>query len=173
MINRLTIFSSAALLFFASTTFGQSSFKAGPPTEVTDATARAVAALDRLDNDVIVYRSIGDFEKAGRLARVPVAVFEQHLSEVSAEVMPVLNKLPAGKLKNQLTNAMDSYRDGLFWWRQVDDPHVVNVAALSYTAREPTAADAALRATIPYTVAIHWRQAHKYLRQAEQSLGRP
>jgi hypothetical protein len=33
-------------------------------------------------------------------------------------------------------------------------------------------ADTTYLSTIPYTVAIHWRQAQKYLSKAEKTLGR-
>lgn len=132
-----------------------------------------MAALGRLDREVIVYRSLADFEAGQKLSLAPLATFEHHLMEVSNEVMPLLDQVPAGKFKNDLSNALDSYRDGLFWWKKIADSRVIDVRSLRYATSDPTAADAALRATIPYTVAIHWRQAHKYLRQAEQSIGRP
>ena len=37
--------------------------------------ARAIAALKRLDRDVLVYRSLGDFEESGKLARVSCDAF--------------------------------------------------------------------------------------------------
>ena len=138
-----------------------------------EANARAIAALSRLDRDVIVYRSLGEFEESGKLARVSVQTFERDLVDVTRELQPLLERMAASKSKTQITNALDSYRDGLFWWRQIDRPRVVDVSALRYTDSNRTPADAAFLASVPYTVAIHWRQALKYLRQAEQSLGRP
>jgi hypothetical protein len=131
-------------------------------------TATAIEELKRLEGDVIVYRSLADFEADGRLARVPLPIFEDHFREVSAEVEPLLNQMPAGKSKLELTNALDSYRDGVFWWRQIDQPRVVNVSALAYAESSHTPSHTAFWSSIPYTVAIHWRQAEKYLRQAEQ-----
>jgi hypothetical protein len=47
---------------------------------------RTITALKRLDAEVMVYRSLGDFEVDGRLARVPFDVFKKDLQEVTAEV---------------------------------------------------------------------------------------
>src|SRR5437879_1910942 len=97
-----------------------------------DANAKIIAALARLDHDVIVYRSLGEFEASGKLARVSLPEFERELSEVTREVQPVVDRMPQSKLRTQLNNSLDSFRDGLFWWRQIDQPRVINVLALRY-----------------------------------------
>ena len=138
--------------------------------EVADgeANAKAIAALKRLEKDVIVYRSLADFQESGKLARVPLQTFQQELSEVTREVQPAIMRMPASRLKIKLTNALDSFRDGAYWWRQVDQPRVVNVSALAATGVSRSLADEAFLSTAPYTVAINWRQAHAYLSQAEK-----
>lgn len=165
--------SAIVLSLMAVTAQGQSIARVNGPTAVANSsrqqTAMAMAALKRLEKLVIVYRSLGDFEAEPKLAHVPLPVFERELLEVSQEIEPELASLPASKSRNHLINALASYRDGLFWWRKIDRPRVVNVSALSYS--EPlTSADAAFTSTVPYTVAIHWRQASRYLKQAEASL---
>ncbi len=130
--------------------------------------ARAIAALKRLDRDVFVYRSLGDFQESGKLARVSFETFRNDLQEVTAEVEPLLSRLPQSRLKNEIRNALDSYRDGAFWWQKIDQPRVVNVSALAFSEPTRTPADTALLANAPYTVAIHWRQAQKYLKRAEE-----
>jgi hypothetical protein len=135
-----------------------------------DAPAQAIEALKQLQGDVIVYRSLADFEAEGKLARVPLQIFEERLREVSAAVERLLDQMPAGRPKRELTNALDSYGDGVFWWRQIDQPRVVNVSALAYAESNRTSSDKAFLSSIPYTVAIHWRQAEKYLKQAEHDL---
>ncbi|HBB98105.1 MAG TPA: hypothetical protein DC054_22200 [Blastocatellia bacterium] len=132
-----------------------------------EAKAKAIAALKRLERDVIVYRSLADFQESGKLARVSLQTFQQELHEVTREVEPVITRMPASKLKIKLTNALDAFRDGAYWWRQVDQPRVVNVSALASTNISRSSADAAFLDTAPYTVAINWRQAHAYLTQAE------
>ena len=128
---------------------------------------RAIAALKRLENQVIVYRSLGALEADGRLARVPLRTFEQELSEVTIELEPIVERMPESKLRNEITNALASYRDGAFWWRKIDRPRVVHVSALSFDEPNRTPSDEAFISSIPYTVAIHWRQAARYLDRAE------
>ncbi len=136
----------------------------------SDKNASAVAALKRLEARVIVYRSLGEFEENGRLARVPLQTFESELRDVTAQLQPLVSQMPASKLKNELINALASYRDGLFWWRKIDHPRVIHVSALKFGDESSTPADVALRANVPYTVAIHWRQAAQYLHRAEALL---
>lgn len=129
--------------------------------------ARALSALQQLRSQVIVYRSLGDFETAGKLARVPFARFANDLLAVTNEVEPMLSRMPQGRLKTEITNALDSYRDGAFWWQKIDQPRVVHVSALTSTPTR-TSSDSVFMATVPYTVAIHWRQANRYLKRAEE-----
>jgi hypothetical protein len=133
--------------------------------------ARALSALKRLNTDVLVYRSLGDFEEGGKLARVSCETFKIDLQAVTAEVEPLLSRLPQSRLKTEIRNALDSYRDGAFWWQKIDplidQPHVVHVSALAFSGGTRTPSDTALLANVPYTVAIHWRQAEKYLKRAE------
>jgi hypothetical protein len=132
-----------------------------------DANAKAIAALKRLDKDVIVYRSLADFQDTGKLARVSLQAFQQELNEVTREVEPLIMRMPASKLKMKLANALDAFRDGAYWWRQVDQPRVISVSALASSDISRSSADTAFLETAPYTVAINWRQAHAYLTQAE------
>ena len=142
-----------------------------PDFDTTKTEVRALAALKRLETNVIVYRSLGQFEADGRLARVTLQTFESELAKVNNELGSLLAEIPAGKFRTEIINAFDSYRDGVFWWRQIDQARVVHVSALtSEPNRSP--ADTTYLSTIPYTVAMHWRQAQKYLNQAEKNLGR-
>ena len=104
--------------------------------------ARSMVALQRLEKDVLVYRSLGEFEANGKLARVSYQAFRNDLTEVTAEVEPLLSRMPQSKLKAELGNALASYRDGEFWWQKIDQPRVVNVSALTserrLVARHPT-----------------------------------
>jgi hypothetical protein len=131
---------------------------------------RAIIALQRLDRDVLVYRSLGDFEENGTLARVSFDVFRNDLRQVSQEVEPLIARLPQGSLKIEIANALDSYRDGAFWWEKIDQPKVVPVSALTSINVTHTSADAVFLSTVPYTVVIHWRQAGKYLKRAAEMM---
>ena len=130
--------------------------------------ARSMVALQRLEKDVLVYRSLGEFEANGKLARVSYQAFRKDLNEVSAEVEPLLARLPKGKLRTELDNALASYRDGEFWWQKLDQPRVVHVSALASRANSFAPSDTAFADTVPYTVTIHWRQANRYLKRAGQ-----
>ncbi|MFS8086216.1 MAG: hypothetical protein ACMG6H_11355 [Acidobacteriota bacterium] len=176
----MKLFSLAlALLFLATlTAHGQSVARSNrlaksdsliAETEVNDRVlaARAILLLSRLDRDVLVFRSLGVFEADGRLARVSFEDFQKDYVEISAEVEPILSRLPQGRLKTDISNALDSYRDGAFWWQKIDQPRVVHVSALATTETSRTSSDLAFLATVPYTVAIHWRQANEYLKHAE------
>jgi len=129
---------------------------------------RAIAALRRLEDDVITYRSLGDFEAGGKLARVTFETFQSDLQKVTGEVESTLSRVRNDRLKTELSNSLASYRDGAFWWERIYQPRVVHVSALNYNLTNRAPADAALLATVAYTVAIHWRQAAKYLKRAEQ-----
>ncbi len=172
-IKRLTI-SAATLLFLflpgalSAQTLARLNQTATPAKSNND--MKAVAMLKRLKDQVIVYRSMGELEDGRRLARVPLQTFASELREVTLELQPIVSEMPPGKFRDEITNALASYRDGLFWWRKIDQPRVVTVSALAYESRDITPADAAFASTIPYTVAIHWRQASKYLARAENAL---
>lgn len=135
----------------------------------TDLTLPAciVAVIRRLESHVLVYRSLNDFEASGRLALVPFEVFQSDLKEIIAELEPILSRLPESKFKTEITNALASYRDGAFWWRRIYQTRVINVSQLTLVESDRTMAGVVFTATIPYTVAIHWRQAAKYLKRAE------
>lgn len=130
---------------------------------------RSIAALKRLENLVLDYRSLAEFETNGRIARVSFEIFSEELEVVFLELQPLLRQLPESNFKKQISNALYSYRDGAFWWSRIRRPKVIHGSALSFEATQ-TLSDSALASTIPYTVVIHWRQARKYLSKAKKVL---
>jgi len=85
----------------------------GIENSVTDemtAAARSIVALKRLEKDVLVYRSLGDFEGNGKLARVSYQAFRNDLNEVTAEVEAQLARLPESRLKAELGNRLAVFR---------------------------------------------------------------
>jgi hypothetical protein len=130
--------------------------------------ARAISALKRLEDEVIIYHSLGDFEAGGKLAQVPFETFQNDLQKVTWEVESPLSQIANDRLKTELSNTLASFRDGAFWWKRIYQPRVVHVSALNYDEIAHSPADAVLLETAPYTVAIYWRQAAKYLKRAEQ-----
>jgi len=178
-MNRLSL-TLLILLFGSAVALGQSvarldkSANLIPDNETCDERVLAkhtITALKRLDSEIIVYRSLGDFEAEGKLARVPFAQFANDLQAVTNEVEPMLSRMPKSRLKTEITNALYSYRDGAFWWEKIDQPRVVHISALISTETR-TSSNSAFLATVPYTVAIHWRQANRYLKRANELLNR-
>ncbi len=176
-MHRLSV--ALLILFFGcSVALGQSvarldkSANLVPDNETRDErvlAARVINALKRLDSEVMVHRSLGDFEAEGKLARVPFAKFANDLQSTTNEVEPMLSRMPQSRLKTEITNALDSYRDGVFWWEKIDHSRVVHISALT-AAETRRSSDSAFLATVPYTVAIHWRQANRYLTRAEEMM---
>jgi hypothetical protein len=128
---------------------------------------RAIAALKQLQAKVIVYPSLQDFEANSRLGRVSFATFKADLHSAITELQPILAQLSDRRLRAHLTNALYSFRDGAFWWEKVVQPRVVTTRTAGLTFGSVTPAETFFIATVPYTVAIHWRQAAKFLLQAE------
>lgn len=128
--------------------------------------ARAITALSRLDNDVIVYRSLGEFEEGRKLASVSLGIFQAHLREATDEVESVLQRLNDVRLKTAISNALASYRDGAYWWEKISQARVIHVSEFRSKDNDVTPSALFFHANLPYTVAIYWRQAHKHLQRA-------
>jgi hypothetical protein len=176
-MNRLTLAATIFSCFFIpASARAQSVARLHHATPVVassdEMNTKAIAALKRLENQAIVYRSLGEFEAGSRLANVPLQKFEQELFAVTTELQPIVASMPESKLRNEIINSLASYRDGLFWWRKIDKPRVVHVSALSYSESNRTPSDEAFLSSIPYTVAIHWRQAAHYLDRAQALVGK-
>jgi hypothetical protein len=140
-----------------------------PKTDIALA-RQAVDALKRLERTVIVYESLADFESNSRIARVSFEIFYADLADVTAELEPLLAKVSDRKLRTQLINALDSYRDGAYWWSKIQQRYVITLQRLSYSGTVASSSDAFFVSTIPSTTVIHWRHAATFLRQAERLL---
>jgi hypothetical protein len=160
-----------ALLFFCfacAIAHGQSLARVNPagPSAQQALASQALSSLKKLNDEVMVYRSLGEFQERRKLARVSLETFQSDLRQVSAEVEAITSRLPDGRLKTEIRNTLASYQDGMFWWQQIYQPRVVQVSSLTNTDEHRTLADSFLLANAPYTVAIYWRQANKYLQRA-------
>jgi hypothetical protein len=159
------------LCFSCVIAHGQSMMRAHRVTAEVEATAdqvvatRAMLLLKRLDDEVIVYQSREDFAEGRKLAHVSLDDFKLHLQEARTEVESISPLLTDRRLAGELRNAMASFRDGAFWWEQIDQPRVINVSSMT-PEKNRSASETFLLAQAPYTVAIHWRQAHKYWQKA-------
>jgi len=173
IVNHISV--AAIILFVASVTAYSQSFARAPlpyhtATENNNyaLAARAIGALKRLENHALVYQSLGEFEANNKLARVPFDTFRSDLQQVSAEIEAILAELPDGRVKFAISNSLSSYQDGAFWWAKTYQPQVVNVSTPGFLEGTRAPTDTAFMATAPYTAAINWRQASKYLKQAEE-----
>lgn len=92
--------------------------------------ARAVAALKRLQDEVVAYSSLAGFEDQRKVARVPFETFRQNLREVSRDVARTSAWLPEGRLRVEIRNALLCYQDGAFSWARIYQPRVVQVSEL-------------------------------------------
>jgi hypothetical protein len=153
---------------------GQSFARQNPAADyiIEDATAdqvvaaQAIYSLRRLNDEVFVYQSLGDFEESGKLARVSFQIFQRDLNEVGVEVVDLISRLPDGPVKTELRNALDSYCDGAYWWKKIYQPRVVNVSEFRRPHVDATSSQLFFLESLPYTVAIHWRQANEHLQRA-------
>jgi hypothetical protein len=93
---------------------------------------RAIAALRRLQNDVLIYRSLGDFEATGKLARVSFETFQNDLQQVISEVEPTLSGSSQNKVTIEVSNALSSFCDGGFWWAKIRQSRVVNISTANF-----------------------------------------
>lgn len=133
--------------------------------------ASAITALSQLDKDVFVYRSLGEFEEDGKLASVSLGTFQAHLCAATGEVESVLPRLNDPRLKTAISNALASYRDGAYWWEKLQPQRVIHVSEFRSNETDLTPSASFFRANLPYTVAIHWRQANKHLQRAVRHIG--
>jgi hypothetical protein len=132
--------------------------------------ARVIDLLKALETQVIVYQSLGDFETNGKLARVPFSTFKKQLLSVSADAENILAWLPQNTLKSEIGNALHSFQDGAYWWEQIDSPRVVRASDLVPSDYNRSGSEVALLTTVPYTIAVNWRQGCNYLKHAEQMM---
>jgi len=132
--------------------------------------ARAISLLKRLEDDVIVYKSLEDLKEGRTLARVPFETFQSDLLEITPELQKLVSSLPDRPLRADLIGAFASFRDGADWWEKVSERRAVNVSELKYRGTDSTS-DAFFVAGIPYTIAAHWRQANNCLQRAVKDLG--
>lgn len=90
---------------------------------------RAVASLEQLKPDVLVYRSDGECDSDGKLACVPLETFTDKLNQATVEVESTLPQLSDVKLRSHPRNSLYSYCDGAFWWTKLDQKKVVTKTA--------------------------------------------
>lgn len=144
----------------------------GAPTESSGVNAhdstlarRAIAVLEQLRDDVLIYQSYEEFENGRRLARVPLETFMSKLDRARLDVESILSQMSDSKLQTHLRNALYSFRDGAFWWAWLAPQKVINAQSYGASATTTRAEDS-LASTRPYTIVAHWRHAQRSLLRA-------
>ena len=132
--------------------------------------ASAVAALRALERDANAYPSLAAFEEECKVARVSYKQFSENVSEAFRAIDGVINALPRGRIRQQIENARNSYRDGLFWWSKTHRRTELTVAAHALAERDPVENERLDAAAVNYTVVINWRNASRYTTHAEELL---
>lgn len=131
----------------------------------------ALDSLRQLEQVVVVYRTLADFEEGGTLARVSFGSFEGRFEQTAGRVRLLLGWLPETRLRSELRNAFRSYADGRFRWSKVHCARVVEAGRDCATEFERWRLGGARPST--YAVAVNWRNASHHLDRAARILGRP
>ena len=132
--------------------------------------ANAVAALRAIEQDVRAYASLAEFAEGREVANVSFKQFSAKVSETFRTVDSILASLPRGRVRQQIENARNSYRDGLFWWRKTHQRGELTVSADALVEADPFEMERLDPVAVGYTVIINWRNASKYTTRAEESL---
>jgi hypothetical protein len=128
--------------------------------------ARALAALTKLEASVNAYPSLAAFEEGRAVAKVSYRELSSEVSATLLEVDRLLAALPRGPVRQLLTNARNSYRDGLFWWAKTRARDERTVAADAPTETDQLDAARLDPAAARYTVVVNWRNALRYTARA-------
>jgi hypothetical protein len=135
--------------------------------------ARALSALKSLDAQVNLHTSRARLEdEGGAVARVSFDRMANDFARVEPAVRRALHALPRNALHYHLQHALNSYRDGLFWWRKTRQhtQMVVHVNELSETdARDALGIEPEV---VNYTVVGNWKSARRYILKAEAEIAR-
>ncbi|HEV2708125.1 MAG TPA: hypothetical protein VGV59_19570 [Pyrinomonadaceae bacterium] len=135
--------------------------------------AHALSALKSLDAHVKLHTSRARLEEdGGAVARVSYARMADDFKRVEATVRRVLRALPRSPLYYHLQHALNSYRDGLFWWRKTQPGALLVVHVNELSAPDPLDALGIAPEVVNYTVVGNWKSAHRYILKAETEMAK-
>jgi hypothetical protein len=133
----------------------------------------AIAILQTLDAEVNSYPSLGEFEEHSAVARVSFDKLSSDFETAATTLKQLLSSLPQNLLYYQLQNALNSYSDGIFWWRKTHTRReALVISAHTWTepaSQKPLGFEAG---TINYTVVCNWRKARKHIANAAVEIER-
>lgn len=134
--------------------------------------ARVVETLKALEGLVNTFPTYADYLERPDVSKVGFDRLDAEFADALSVASHLLASLPRGPAFYHLSNARDSYRDGLFWYSKVHPSRKMVVSAAAFE-RDPLA-DLRLNAgQVGYTVVVNWRTAVRYTRMAEHLLSRP
>jgi hypothetical protein len=131
---------------------------------------RAVAALRKLAERVNSFSSVVEAEKGRAGASLSSKELSEEISVALLTVNSVLASLPRSPLYFMLRNALDSYRDGLFWWGKISQRREMTVSINSLVATDPLKVIGLDAGTVSRTTLDNWREALRYTERAEKAI---
>lgn len=133
---------------------------------------QAIDILKTLDEKVISYSTLGEFEQRGAVAEISFESFVKDYMRVAGVVDAILASLPRSVIYYQLQNARDSYHDGLFWWKKTYRRAEAVISANSLLESDQLKTLRMEPGAVNYTVVCNWRGGRKYIEKAETEMAR-
>jgi hypothetical protein len=131
--------------------------------------ARIVETLKPLERLINTSATYADYQEGRGASKISLDRLDAEFADALNTASLLLASMPRSPAFYHLSNARDSYRDGLFWYRKVHQSRNLVVSASAFEG--DTLRDLRLNADqVGYTVVVDWRTAVKYTRLAEHSL---
>jgi hypothetical protein len=133
---------------------------------------RAVVILKGLEEKVISYSTLDEFEQQGAIAKISFETFFKDYMRATSIVDAILASLPRSVIYYQLQNARNSYHNGLFWWEKTYRRAEATISANSLAESDPLKTLRMQPRVVNYTVICNWRDGRKYIEKAETEIQR-
>jgi hypothetical protein len=131
--------------------------------------ARIVETLKPLERMTNAYPTYADYQDGRAASKIGPDGSDAEFADALNTASSLLASMPRSTAFYHLSNARDSYKDGLFWYKKVHQSKTLVVSAGAFEG-DPLV-DLRLNADqVGYTVVVNWRTAAKYTRMAEHSL---
>jgi hypothetical protein len=131
--------------------------------------AQIVETLKPLERLINAYPTYADYQESRAESKISPDKLDVELADALNTAALLLAWMPRSPAFYQLSNARDSYRDGLFWYRKVHQSRKLVVSASAFE-HDPLRELRLNADQVGYTVVVNWRTAAKYTRLAEHSL---
>jgi hypothetical protein len=131
--------------------------------------ARVVETLKPLEGAVNAYPTYAEYQEGRAASKTGSDRLDAEFADALNLTSLLLASLPRSPAFYQLSNARDSYRDGLFWHSKVHQSKKLTVSASAFV-RDPLGEMRLSADQVGYTAVANWRTAARYTRLAEHSL---